>query len=364
MTTPPTLSKLTERFLDALSQAEFPFDAVLGEVVRYQWSRVPLLRQFWESRAFSPEIPFHADDIPAVPTDVFRHITLVSDELPARYVFRTSGTTSGARGEHHHLDTRAYDAGALLHFQRALLRDSNPQHFIHVAFPAQTTPDSSLSHMLAYFSQEIGRDERSAEFYFDPEKGLRTEALRDRLDAAAQEGAPVIVFGTAFGLADTLDHLAPCTLPPGSLLIQTGGFKGRREALAPAEFYQLLADHYGVEPSSILAEYGMTELSSQLWSRVEAPASNAAQSASRLLVPPPWCRVRATYPVTLRPVPDGEPGLLRFVDLANLDSVVAVQTSDLGIIRPEGVELIGRAPGATPRGCSLAIEELRKIAQR
>jgi hypothetical protein len=72
---------------------------------------------------------------------------------------------------------------------------------------------------------------------------------------------------------------------------------------------------------------------------------------------PGWVRVSAVDPGTLAPVPDGEVGVLRIDDLANLDSVCAIQTSDLAIVRGGGVELLGRAPGATPRGCSLAVEE-------
>lgn len=364
MSLPETVDKLTHEFLSALEQGEFPFDELLARIVRYQWERIPVLRQYWESRGFSPEHVFTANDVPGVPTDVFRHVQLVSNEAPVTKIFRTSGTTSGARGEHHHIDTRAYEAGAILHFRRQVLSGQTKAHFINVAFPPTTNPDSSLSHMLEDFGRHIGVDARSLEFYFDKEEGLRADALQARFESAREEGAPVILFGTAFGLADAVDHIPATGLPEGSLIIQTGGFKGRREALNPAEFYQLLSDHFGVQPSNILAEYGMTELSSQLWSNLSQPAPSASESAARLLVPPPWCLVQAVDPVTLQPLPTGQQGLLRFVDLANIDSVVAVQTSDLGVIHANGVELIGRAPGATPRGCSLAIEEVRAIAAR
>lgn len=351
--------RTTAEFVDALGRTPYPFDAVLRSVVHYQWKHNPALRRYWESKGFAPSDTMRPEDVPAVPTDVFRFAKLVSEEAPARYVFRTSGTTSGARGEHHHISTDAYDRGALKQFQDTVLQGRTRCHFIHVAFDPASSPDSSLSHMLRLFSEHFGEDSRSHAFYVDA-NGLRADALDQRLQAAEAEGAPIILFGTAFGLADALDHVRATRQHPDSLVIQTGGFKGRREALAPDAFYQALADHVGVPPGSVLAEYGMTELSSQLYSDLTQPASTALEAANRLLIAPPWCRVDAVDPNTLALVPQGNVGLLRFTDLANVDSVVTIQTSDLGVIHPSGVQLLGRAPGATPRGCSLAIEEIRR----
>ncbi len=75
-------------------------------------------------------------------------------------------------------------------------------------------------------------------------------------------------------------------------------------------------------------------------------------------MPPPWLRVVATDPETLQALPDGREGILRFEDLANVDGAIAVQTADRGRCAGGAVELVGRLPGAPPRGCSLAVEEL------
>src|SRR5262249_55418295 len=113
--------------------------------------------------------------------------------------------------------------------------------------------------------------------------------------------------------------------------------------------------------------YGMTELSSQLYEGtvVSATARHGVYFA------PPWVRVTAVDPVTLAPAPAGAEGLARIVDLANVDSAVAIQTadrvrvlgealnlSDRGPIVTTGVELLGRAKGAPPRGCSIAVDEM------
>jgi hypothetical protein len=105
-----------------------------------------------------------------------------------------------------------------------------------------------------------------------------------------------------------------------------------------------------VARTQIVGEYGMTELSSQAY---EAHREGCAPGVFRA---PPWMRVTAVDPVALTRVPDGEIGLLRVVDLANVGSAVAIQTSDLGRVHPDGFEVLGRAPGASPRGCARALD--------
>jgi hypothetical protein len=91
-------------------------------------------------------------------------------------------------------------------------------------------------------------------------------------------------------------------------------------------------------------EYGMTELSSQLYARGIGPHRA-----------PPWLRTLVCDPATGRERQLGEVGLLRHVDLANVGSVVAVQTDDVGRAVDGGIELLGRVSGAVTRGCSLLV---------
>ena len=131
----------------------------------------------------------------------------------------------------------------------------------------------------------------------------------------------------------------------GSVVMITGGFKGRRHELTQKELYsqtQLL-----LQPTQIITEYGMTELSSQLWGTPHKP-----------YVPPPWLRVAAIEPSTGAPLPVGSVGQLRFVDLCNVDCAVCIDTLDQGVVDQDGsVTLHGRLPGSDVRGCSLSIEE-------
>ena len=137
----------------------------------------------------------------------------------------------------------------------------------------------------------------------------------------------------------------PAPLPCGSVLMVTGGFKGRVHALSQDELYRRAAAV--LQPARLLTEYGMTELSSQLWGPPTTPYA-----------PPPWMRVVPVDPATGIPRPLPARGQLRFVDLCNLDSTLAVDTMDEGIVHADGrVTLLGRLPGAAARGCSLTVEE-------
>jgi hypothetical protein len=108
----------------------------------------------------------------------------------------------------------------------------------------------------------------------------------------------------------------------------------------------------GVPASNIICEYGMSELSSQAYLGSGVSDLGAGKD-SRAFRFPPWARAQVVSPETGREVADGEAGLIRVFDLANVFSVMAIQTEDLAVRRGDGFELIGRAKLAEPRGCSL-----------
>src|SRR5690606_22282265 len=97
----------------------------------------------------------------------------------------------------------------------------------------------------------------------------------------------------------------------------------------------------------VVAEYGMTELCSQMYE-----TTLREPGCARRLWLPGWVRAIPVHPESLEPVAPGEVGILRIDDVANVDTVSAVQTSDLARVLEDGIELLGRAPGAIPRGCS------------
>jgi hypothetical protein len=107
--------------------------------------------------------------------------------------------------------------------------------------------------------------------------------------------------------------------------------------------HRLLRERFGVEETAIVCEYGMSELSSQAYDSVAAPGFRF----------PPWARAQVVSPETGRQVAEGETGRVRIFDLANVYSVLAVETGDLGIRCGDAFALLGRAPQVEARGCSL-----------
>jgi hypothetical protein len=178
-------------------------------------------------------------------------------------------------------------------------------------------------------------------------------------------GEPVLVLGTALALLHQLERgergePGLTALPEGSRIMETGGFKGARRDVSQPELYRRIAQRTGLAEDRIVNEYGMTELLSQLWE----PVLLEGTERGRTHLPAPWLRVRALDPVTLAPLPEGSDGVLAFIDLANLGSVSHVLTEDIGAIVDGRVRLRGRAPGAEPRGCSRAMDELLSAAAR
>ena len=171
--------------------------------------------------------------------------------------------------------------------------------------------------------------------------------------------------GTTFALVHWTDALRESgtrfRLPAGSRLMDTGGFKGRSREVTRAELYGTVGELLGIPAAWCVNEYGMTEMSSQFYDGV---AGSALAPSQRLHVGPAWVRTQATDPETLKPLPHGETGVLRHVDLANLHSVAAIQTADLGITSPQGFRVLGRAQGAEARGCSLAMDDLLRALGR
>jgi hypothetical protein len=139
--------------------------------------------------------------------------------------------------------------------------------------------------------------------------------------------------------------------------METGGFKGRARQVAREALYESLGGRLGLPVERMVNEYGMTEMLSQFYEPV-LRGTPAHPLGERWHVGPPWVRTRVLDPATLRPLESGEVGLLSHLDLANLDSVAAILTEDLGELRFDGFRLHGRIEGAEPRGCSLSMEDL------
>lgn len=335
-------------------------DALLVDIARFQARYVEPYRRLVKARGVNPGSVSSPDELPAMPTDVFR-VARVAAHPPDEdiRVFLTSGTTSGARGAHHARDLSLYDRAARAAARQALFPEDERMLLVSLVPAESEAPESSLGYMVARFQEWFGAP---GSVYVWQDGTLNTGELARVLDEAARRARPVALLGTSFAFVYAEDGLGEqrWQLAPGSRIMQTGGFKGRTRQVEPPQMRALLAQRYGVEDAYIIAEYGMTELSSQMYeSTLVAARAGQLQAphAPRRLTPPGWMRVVITDPDTLAPLDGDAVGLIRIEDPASVDTAWAVQTSDLGRRVGDGLVLLGRAGGATPRGCSLAVEE-------
>ena len=286
----------------------------------------------------------HWREIPAVPQSAFKSARLaVAPPALVTRIFRTSGTTGEGFGEHHFIDTQLYDAAVLAGWDRLGLPRLYTYALVRSAWVAD--PHSSLSQMmstLAYRSNGIN-------FLVDPEGKLVGTKLLRHLKEKTTHGQPVAILGTALAFLNYFEQigLERITLRPGSFVMETGGYKGSGRDIAKAELYAMFGEYLGLAPNDIINEYGMTELSSQCYTR----------GLGRPHEGPPWLRTVVIDPETGGEAAVGETGVLRIFDLANLGSVLAVETQDLAVRRERGFDLLGRDPAALPRGCSRAADE-------
>lgn len=320
-------------------------DALLARVLRFQRAHVaPYARIVKHSG-----LGYGDSDVlcwPGVPTDVFRFMRVAAHHASRDVkVFRTSGTTQTHRGEHALRDLALYDHSAKAWAKRMLFPDVERMKLVVLAPSAAELTDSSLSYMIDRFEPWFGQGKSVAIWR---EGALDLALLERTLRAAEKAGEAVALLGTSFAFVHADDALVEhrFALPAGSRVMQTGGFKGKSREVAPDEMRSLLSARYGVPDDRIIAEYGMTELCSQLYEQMNP----------RRLVAPGWVRVTLVDPETLQPVRDGDEGLVRIDDLANLDTACAIQTSDRAVRVAGGIVVLGRAAGAVPRGCSIAVD--------
>jgi hypothetical protein len=294
-----------------------------------------------------------------VPTGAFKEMALrCFSEKATIKTFRTSGTSGQARGELH-LDTLALYEASLLRTLRALLfpdlsgREESGLCIRVLAPSPAEAPDSSLSHMCGVLLESFGGPLSG----YDVESGeLQLQPLIDAVRAAEQQQREIALLGTAFSFVHLLEALAAggvaLRCPPGSRIMETGGFKGRSRERPREELYEELSARLGIPETRIVNQYGMTELGSQFYDSLLVDPSGPRRKLG-----PPWARVRLVDPESGRDVGAGQVGMIVIHDLANTGSIAAIQTADLGRRiegSPEGFEILGREPGAEARGCSIA----------
>ncbi len=356
------LHSRVQEYIRASSHSPEEFEQLALEIANFQAKYIPgyaRLVQAHNSRLDS------LDTLPAVPVEAFRLTRIAAHPMPddvVRYV--TSGTTSELRGTHAMRRTDTYRTSAVSWGRHALLPSGAAEAAVVALLPGEDIGTSSLAAMAQMFMEAleptVNESHSSAPLasrWLLTEQGIDLLGLAAHLERARDSKLPLIIVATSFALVRFLDELGARRLDvwPHTVVMPTGGFKGKTREISPIELRSRVSAALGVDPRQIVGEYGMTELSSQLYEGC-LPSGNLATEPG-IYVPPPWLQVCPVNPETMRPVLPGDSGVARFVNLANVDSAVCVVTEDVIRRRGNGVELLGRLQGAAARGCSLSTED-------
>lgn len=335
------------------------FNALALQIFAYQFENNIPYRRFCRQRERTPRTVRSWRNIPAVPINGYKDLMLsCCDPESADRVFMTSGTTKdGIRGKCYHPTLSVYDTSMITAFRQRFMQE-HPKLRMGILFPTeQTMPNSSLAHYLTLALNEFGAD---GSRYLLTDDGLDREALFSELDRAVQTGEPYALLGASFSFVHVMDDMErlgkAVSLPKGSRILDTGGFKGQSRELELDAFYDLLEARFGVPRDHCINMYGMTELSTEFydWGNTTCPSVKSG---------PHWIRSQIVNPLTGDELPKGDKGVLVHCDLAHFNCVSSILTEDAGIEVDDGFLLLGRAEGAEAKGCSMAVDEFLKAAQ-
>lgn len=370
------------------AQIRARFERLALEVFAFQYETVPLYRRLCELRRVRPGQAASWREVPALPADALKEdLHAEADrpapmpDRPAARVFLSSGTTQGSERRSRHLlseqSLALYRRSALGHLKAMVLPDEpGPMAVLVLGPTASTHPHSSLGHMFEWAAEEFagtppqpcGRsapdptDEAATKptgapafaCAFDAAGRLDLSAAVEWLQRATAGTRPVLLLALTTTITALFEELRSqglaLRLPADSRLIDTGGRKGGR-ALSRNGLLKAAWRFLHIPAYLCIAEYGMTELLSQFYD--DALRSRWAGCLEpRAKIGPAWTRTTVVDPTTLMPLPPEQRGLLRHFDLANCESVSAIQTLDVGFGIGRGFEIVGRAPEAETRGCS------------
>lgn len=340
--------------------ADDEFNRLALNLFRLQAESNVIFGRLLSYRGLEPSSVEDWRQIPCLPTAAFKEWDVTSLAVGERqHVFRSSGTTRGDRGRHYHhsASLEVYQKSVFDWFVGNLTEPCWPHESLSLVSltPSRASvADSSLVHMFGTIAERGDWAEVAFLGDFDADEGwsLDWARLLASLDRLVGEGRPVLMVGTAFNFVQVVDAVrgrrSSIELPPGSRILETGGYKGRTREVPKNVLYAELSELLGIADGHIFSEFGMSELSSQAYDR-----SERVDGAERRFRFAPWARARVVSPESGEEVSEGEMGLIQVIDLANVWSVLAVQTEDLGVRRQDGFSLVGRATGGVSKGCSL-----------
>jgi len=331
-----SIDKLKAEIFEIIDNNSPEFEQIALEVFRFQAANVPIYAQYLLNLNVNPTKVSRLVDVPFLPVELFKSQEIIAAGKQPEVVFMSSGTTGMVRSNHFVADAELYRTSFLKGFKRFY---GEPFSFCILALlPSYLERDgSSLVYMMDELIQQSNHPDSG--FYLHNIAEM-AQKLRD-LDGSGQK---VMLVGVTFALLDLVEEFEFNL--KNTIVMETGGMKGKRREIPRPELHATLCQRMGVK--SIHSEYGMTELLSQGYSFGDGIFST-----------PPWMKIliRDTNdPFAYTHV--GQTGGINVVDLANLYSCSFLELKDLGKTYSDGqFEVLGRFDNSDIRGCNLLVAE-------
>lgn len=331
------------------------FEQLALELFLYQFSHNQIYQYYCKKINRTPKTIRGWTDIPAIHTSAFKEAHLSCTPLDTNTYFETSGTSSSKRGRHY-LDSRKIYQYSLKNIFKSYCMPHEDKMPMFILFPSfEELPHSSLAYMFHVLSQDYGTND--SQYYFLNGQ-LQYDTLIKDLTNFTEKGQALMLLGTTLSFVQLFKQMSKeiFQLPRHTRLIDTGGRKGRTHDVSRDTFHKLCEKHLGIHSQQVINEYGMTEMGSQFYDCTFSDHLHHKKRA-RQKIPAPWVRTQVISANGSDEASIGETGLLRHFDLANRNSVLAIQTEDIAVRTEDGFEILGRPHRSEPRGCSLTIED-------
>ena len=315
-------------------QTQEEFKQVALNVFKHQFKNNKVYRSFCDLLYIHPSNITKVEEIPFLPIQFFKSRKILSSLEEVQETFTSSGTTGSITSKHFVTDINLYKESYLKGFSHFY---GNIEDYVVLALLPNylEREGSSLVFMVDDLIQKSKNSESG--FYLN-----NIEELAKKLTEQDKKGQKVLLIGVSFALLDLIET-AQFNLK-NTIIMETGGMKGRRKELVREELHQILQNGFGV--SEIHSEYGMTELLSQGYS-----------DGNGVFKTPPWMKIltRDTEDaLTIQQI--GKTGGINVIDLANYNSCSFIATQDLGKVHKNGTfEIIGRFDNSDIRGCNLMV---------
>jgi len=303
------------------------------EIFRYQYRHCSIYHNFVNALGRDVDSIKEIRQIPFLPIAFFKTHTVVSGQFQPQLTFESSGTTSTQNSRHLVKDTALYRESFMLAFWAFY---GSPEDYVFLCLlPSYLERgNSSLVYMADVLIRESGRPESG--FYLN-----EWDALALQLQQLKARGQKVILLGVTFALLDFAEQY-PMDIS-GTIVMETGGMKGRREEWTRNQVHDFLKRQWSL--TAIHSEYGMTELLSQAYSKGDGLFQCAASM-----------RVFVRDENDPFDIKTHGSGCLNIMDLANVHSCSFIATDDIAKLKEEGTfEVLGRLDHSALRGCSLMV---------